>query len=258
MKFYPVVGVVLLCTAISLGQTAPEKKGAKALYYDTTSQVTVAGATGQAAGQKAVNAVAKKASSEQQGTPNAPALKANTGLMYYVELIKPNGELLRVNTSRAFRSGEKIRLHFQSNMNGRLVILQRQQDGTAQKLYPDMRINGGDNKILAGVDTVIPSKEAWFTFDNNPGEERIMVFLTTESSYGAISAQVATPTINNDNAGRLASRITQQQHGSKALVLEVDDKSESPATYAVAPVPQASANPDSEIVALEIVLNHQK
>jgi hypothetical protein len=241
---------MLLCIAISLGQTAPEKKGAKALYYDATSQVTVGGTSGQTA--------TKKVPSGQPGTPTAPVPKVNTGLMYYVELVKPNGELLRVNASRVFHSGERIRLHFQSNVEGRLVILQRQKDGSAQKLYPDVRINRGDNSIHAGVDTVIPSKEAWFTFDNNPGEERLMVFLTTESSYETIRAQVATPTINNDNAGRLASRITQQQRGSKALVLEVDDKSESPATYAVAPIPQAPANPDSDIVALEIVLNHQK
>jgi len=105
----------------------------------------------------------------------------------------PNGELMRVNNNRAFLSGEKIRIHFQSNVDGRLMIFQQEKNGVMRRLYPDSRINGGDNRIMARVDTIIPSATAWLTFDDDPGEERLTVFLATEQGYNDLRSQTAAP-----------------------------------------------------------------
>ena len=248
MTFKYTIAATMIYANLSWGQSAPGK-GAKALYYDVTSQVAVLGADPP----------------RRQGSSSLPVSQErvpNTGLMYYVELIKPNQELQRVNATRGFQSGEKIRLHFQSNVDGRLVILQKQTGGTAQKLFPDPRVNGGDNRIRAGADTIIPSEKAWLTFDNKLGEERLMVFLTPESGFQAIQRDVASTTLDRERTERLEVLISQRRTGSKALVLEVDDKGDSPAVYAVAsqpsPAPKARVSVPPDIIALEIVLNHQQ
>lgn len=243
------LSVVLVC-ALAWADNSEQQPGAKALFYDTTSNVTVSGGPPQGSG-----------SPRQPSKPAAPRItKPTTGLMYYVELVKPSGEMLRVNSTRVFRSGERIRLHFQTNVDGRLVIVQKQKDGSSQVLYPDKRINGGDNRIKASFDTIIPSEKAWFRFDNKPGEEKIMVFLTTESGYDTIRRDVAEENLDGKKTLTLASRI-ERQRGSKALVLEVDEKSEKPATYVVASVSaskeKAQAQEPAGLVTTEIVLNHQ-
>jgi len=253
MKFKCAIAATMMCANLSWGQSVPAK-GAKALFYDVTSQVSAPGGTEATTRRVAIPSTPKNGPVRQEAAPN-------TGLMYYVELIKPNQELQRVNATRIFRSGEKIRLHFQSNVDGRLVILQKQSGGTAQKLFPAPRVNGGDNRIRAGTETIIPSEKAWLTFDNKPGEERLMVFLTPESGFQEIQSDVAS-TLDGERTDRLEVLISQRRTGSKALVLEVDDKSDRPAVYAVASQPQpaskAGVNLTSDIVALEIVLNHQQ
>lgn len=87
-----------------------------------------------------------------------------------------------------------------------------------------------------------------------------MVFLTTESGYDTIRRDVAEENLDGKKTLTLASRI-ERQRGSKALVLEVDEKSEKPATYVVASVSaskeKAQAQEPAGLVTTEIVLNHQ-
>src|SRR6478752_3422588 len=74
-----------------------QHKGAKALYYDQTSGATVQSGSGASAG---------KTAAPQPGY---------TGLKYWVELVQPNSsQILRVSSTRAFHSGERLRLHFES------------------------------------------------------------------------------------------------------------------------------------------------
>ena len=179
-----------------------------------------------------------------------PVSGVNPGLMYYVELIQPNGATSRVDVSRGFRSGERIRLHFQSNVNGRLVIMQQVDDGPVQPLYPDSRVNGGDNQIRAGVDTVIPQGNAWMRFDDNPGWIKLMVFLTTDSWYDALRPQLADfSTGSRDNQRIIDAQFARAASRSRSLILEVDNTGVQPANYAVLP--------SGDSIYVEIVLNHQ-
>ncbi|HET8887573.1 MAG TPA: DUF4384 domain-containing protein [Candidatus Angelobacter sp.] len=229
-----------------------QHKGAKALYYDQTSGATVQSGSGASAGK------------------TAAAQPGYTGLKYWVELVQPNSsQILRVSSTRAFHSGERIRLHFESNMDGRIVLVQINPNGTSQMLYPDQRINGGDDHIKAGVDTTVPPGNAWFTFDNNPGTERLLVFLNSDSGLVPRSSHGNRARAENENMiasnGKLDAAATsglasqvEKQRGGKSLVLEVDDKSDSPADYAVRPVSYKQGDDGAgKALAIEIQLKHQ-
>src|SRR5438552_855794 len=100
-------GVLVLGLGL-FGQT-PEK-GAKALFLDTQN--------GHVALPK-VPAPLRAASSSFKPSDSVQ-VPAITGVMYYLELLQPDGQLVRVTSSRVFHSGEKVRLHVTSNVDGAL------------------------------------------------------------------------------------------------------------------------------------------
>lgn len=250
---------VLSLGACALPQNISDQlpKGAKALYYDQTSGATV------------------QSNNEARNPRRTTSPQRNTGLKYWVELVQPDSaQILRVSSTRAFHSGEHIRLHFESNVDGRIVLVQMNPNGTSQLLFPDQRIDGGDNRIKAGTDTTVPAGNAWFAFDNNPGTERILVFLNVDSGPGSTSSPakdsgtgntVSSSTLPSSSDGKLdtvatndlAARV-EKQRGSKSLVLEVDDKGDAPADYVVKPASYKQGSAASEnTLAIEIQLKHQ-
>src|SRR5258708_2864539 len=151
--------ILFFAAALGFAQTAGNSPiaGAKALFYDQTS-----GATVQSGSRKA--------------GAKPPRAAVNLGLKYWIELVRPDSpEILQVNSTRVFHSGERIRLHLESNVDGRILLVQKASNGSLQTLFPDPKINGGDDHIKAMTDTAIPSGNGWFIFDNSPGMESITV-----------------------------------------------------------------------------------
>ncbi|HMC31272.1 MAG TPA: DUF4384 domain-containing protein, partial [Candidatus Angelobacter sp.] len=136
--------VISFCMAMPGFSEKQPSKGAKALFYDSTSGTTLQGTSRDAA------------------RPPAQVPRANAGLKYWVELVQPSSsQILRVSSTRAFHSGERIRLHFESNVDGRISLLQMNLDGSSRLLFPDQRINNADNHIKSSMDMTIPSGNAW-------------------------------------------------------------------------------------------------
>ncbi len=234
-----------LMMGVAFADDAPAHKGAKALFLDPTSGSGVA--TVAPAGSTARRAVTRK--------PAEPApTVVNAGLMYYIERQGPDGRVDRVNPSTVFHSGDKIRLQLKSNVEGRLVIAQRNADGTSSVLFPDSRANGGDNRIKANEFAVLPSWGSWFKFDENAGEERLLVMLTPgtgNSQPQTMPADLIRPW--DEKRTKEATLMAQAQRGSKALVIEVD-QSKDAATYVVQPVGRTVSQ---GIITTEIVLTHR-
>ena len=242
MRLLTLTLAVVLCVSAAPPDT--KRLDARSLFYDPTS--------GAASSTPPV-------SPGHTPAPARPVVNVrNTGIMYYVELIKPSGEKVRVTTSRTFHTGDKIQLHVQTNVDGRLVIVQKQKDGSSQVIFPDKRVNGGSNTLHARADTIVPSEDSWFKFDDNPGEEHILMLLTTEAAYEQVRQDVAAATTDAKKADELSRNIAQHRT-DRGLVLQVDDKADKPATYVVST--NSTAPPTTAgigtVVATEIVLNHQ-
>lgn len=91
-----------------------------------------------------------------------------------------SGDNLReVDPGREFRSGERIRLQIESNIDGYLYVLQKGSSGAETVLFPHPDINGGSNRIERGISYAIPPV-GWFAFDPTPGEERVRVVVARE------------------------------------------------------------------------------
>ena len=106
------------------------------------------------------------------------------GLGYTLYMRDENGNAMRVDPSREFRAGDRIRLSLETNTDGYLYIFHTENNNDPQMLYPDVRLERGDNRIEAHVPYEIPWNEPgvenWFKFDANPANERLYIVVTRQ------------------------------------------------------------------------------
>jgi hypothetical protein len=111
---------------------------------------------------------------------------APIGLGYTMFMREAAGRSIRVDPSREFRTGDRIRLALEPSVDGYLYIFDSEDGGVPKMIYPDARLNGGDNWIEAHVPVEIPSSEEpderlrWFEFYGQPGTDRVYVVVTRE------------------------------------------------------------------------------
>jgi hypothetical protein len=247
MHRFVLSALAVACAAVMA--LAEGEKGAKALFFDP--------ATGAAVSPVRPAHQPRSAPATEAHREAAPPA-ANAGLMYYIERQTSGGAVERVSPATVFHSGDRIRIAFQSNIDGRLMIAQCDSAGTSSVLFPDPRVIAGDDRIRARQETVVPAAPAWFRFDVHPGEERLLVMLTPEGArntpFAANSATDREPVAQLD--ARRTQELAQSAHaqGSKALVIEIDDTSSAPAAYVVHRPGEGSSN---SIITTEIVLQHR-
>ena len=108
------------------------------------------------------------------------------GLGYTLFMRDANGRSVRVEPSREFHNGDRVRISLEPNVDGYLYVFHTENDGAAEMIYPDARLDSGDNSIEAHVPIEVPSSEEtderlrWFTFYGNGGTERLFVVVTRE------------------------------------------------------------------------------
>lgn len=121
-------------------------------------------------------------------TNRPPSRKAQPaiGLGYTIFMREPSGRAIRVEPTRAFRNGERIRIALETNTDGYLYIFNSENGAAPKMIFPDARLDAGENWIEAHVPTEVPSSEEpeerlrWFEFYGDPGTERILIVVTRE------------------------------------------------------------------------------
>jgi len=112
------------------------------------------------------------------------------GLGYTLFMKDANGRGVRVEPSREFHNGDSVRLALEPNVDGYLYIFDAENESAPQMIYPDPRLDAGDNSVEAHVPIEIPSSEEtderlrWFTFYGNGGNEHLYVVVTREPLNG--------------------------------------------------------------------------
>ena len=99
------------------------------------------------------------------------------GLKYRILLKTPDCDIRDVDSSHKFRSGDGIRLWFESNVDGFLYVLDKQSSGVETLLFPHPEINNGTNNVERGISYPVPVT-AWFIFKGVPGEERLTAIVS--------------------------------------------------------------------------------
>ncbi len=169
------------------------------------------------------------------------------GLSYWIELVGQDGKGQQVTENRIFKSGERIRLHFRTNGDGNIALIQLGSSGTSSVLFPDPAKGLGDSRITAGEDRILPTDSAWFRFDDTQGTEKVLVlFAKSPEELDTFSIR---PTMDA-TATMAVLRTADGIRGSKDLILETEtEKVSEIGTYGV--------NLAGKPVVMEIQLRHQ-
>jgi hypothetical protein len=97
-----------------------------------------------------------------------------------------NGRGVRAEPAREFHNGDRVRISLEPNVDGYLYVFHTENDGTPEMIYPDARLDAGENWIEAHVPMEVPSSEEtderlrWLTFYGDGGTERLYVIVTRE------------------------------------------------------------------------------
>lgn len=108
------------------------------------------------------------------------------GLGYTLFMRDTSGRSVRVEPGREFHNGDRVRISLEPNVDGYLYVFHTEGDGPAEMIYPDARLDGGENWIEAHVPLEVPSSEEtderlrWFTFYGDAGIERLYVVVSRE------------------------------------------------------------------------------
>jgi hypothetical protein len=112
------------------------------------------------------------------------------GLGYTLYKRDPGGSPVRVAPSREFHQGDAVRLVIESNIDGYLYVFHTENDGSPTMIFPDARLNSGDNRIGAHVPYEVPSSKEvdprlrWFIFDDKAATERLYLVITRKPLLG--------------------------------------------------------------------------
>ena len=139
-------------------------------------------------------------------------------LQYSIELREPSGMTTAVSPDRLFHSGEQIRLHFSSLLDGHVTILQREPDGSSEMLYPQPNFRGSD-WVREGIDTVVPTTGAWFIFSDPAGDLTLYVMISPTTEQSTQPQLWASNRVSAEETSNLAFEA---QTGSKSLRLLLD------------------------------------
>jgi hypothetical protein len=108
------------------------------------------------------------------------------GVGYTLFMRSAFGEAVRVDPAREFHTKDSIRISLESNTDGYLYVFHTENDGQPEMIFPDARLDDGNNEINAHVPYEVPSSKEtdesfrWFTFTGNPAKERLYFVVTRE------------------------------------------------------------------------------
>jgi serine/threonine protein kinase len=161
-----------------------------------------------------------------------PAPKSTLAISIFQ--IKEDGKEAVVSVHESFHQGDKIRLSIKSSQSGVLYLLSKDQAGRASIIYPDKRINQGQNDLTAGEEIRMPP-EGSFNFDEAARAEMIYIISAPKNDDELIQSIKQTlgkgkSNINVPTVRDLFARLDQQ-----AEALSAGEKNNNTSADPIAP-----------------------
>lgn len=188
MKLMRRLMVACLSFALMSGVAFTEEKPnvtARALFYSGE------GTTIASHSQSKVDTAEVKTTRSSQ-TASASNTQKYMGIAYWIDKVRHDGTVVRVNANSTFYSGDKIRLYVETNRDGYLYVINIGSTGRTNVLFPTR--STVSNYVRAYQPVAIP-QNGYIRFDHNPGTEKILILLSpyemnlgpSSSTYTAVS-----------------------------------------------------------------------
>lgn len=171
--------VVLLAASPGPPSRAQNRKGGAASRQTTQGQ----GAGRQTTGGRGSAAGASKGRGDTRGLTHLPAdaepprtqfeSRRSDGMRLAIYQLK-EGRLVAADPSQPFKSGDRIKMRFESNFDGHVYVVNQTPGGATRLIYP---YPNRDNRVRAGRHYDLP-RAGEFVFDREPGVEVIQVLMS--------------------------------------------------------------------------------
>ena len=236
-----VAAIACAFIVVSAQEPGDEVRGA---FLSTRPKTTNASATRRRRPPRNQNGNSARAETKNRNTNASVKIQVNSGnvkpaamigLGYTLFMRDANGRSIRTEPTREFHNGDSVRIALEPNVDGYLYVFHTEGDGPPEMIFPDWRLDGGENWIEAHVPIEVPSSEEaderlrWFTFYGNAGIERLYVVVTREPLPGV---PVGSDLVSFCSANKekcpwhpLAEMWAQVQLATKAEVRVVSSKS---------------------------------
>lgn len=120
-----------------------------------------------------------------KASSNAPRSLA---LGYTIYMKDASGALLPAQASRNYKTGDRIAIVLETNMDGYLYVFDAENGKNPVMLYPSVQLNGGSNDVRAHVRETYPSDmDLAFEFVDPPATEHVYVVVSREPLAGVPS-----------------------------------------------------------------------
>ena len=120
-----------------------------------------------------------------KASSNAPRSLA---LGYTIYMKDASGALLPAQASRSYKTGDRIAIVLETNMDGYLYVFDAENGKNPVMLYPSLQLNGGANDVRAHVRETYPSDmDLAFEFVDPPATEHLYVVVSREPLAGVPS-----------------------------------------------------------------------
>jgi Domain of unknown function (DUF4384) len=174
-------GAFLSTRAKTTSTNAPPARRHRPPPRNSNSSSTAARNSNSSRNANAANANTANGNKSFSNTPLQPIALGYTMFMRDV-----NGRAVRIDPAREFHNGDRIRISLEPNIDGYLYVFHTEGDGQPEMIFPDARLEGGENWIEAHVPVDVPStvetdeRLKWFQFYGNPATEHLFVVVTRE------------------------------------------------------------------------------
>ncbi len=189
------------------------------------------------------------------GKPGAPGAAAArpTGLRYRMTQQSGGTEVDVDPATAVFRNGDKVRLSFESNIDGFLYVVTEGSSGRWAVLFPHPDSNGGMNRIRRSEEYIVPP-DGWIRFDEHPGTEKVFVVLSKEPLSQLPGFEKPVTKAESLNASLVES--VQQSIRSRDLTFERDTRAQTQGGKIIQASYVVNRAELGKSVAVSISLNH--
>lgn len=92
-----------------------------------------------------------------------------------------------VNPTSAFYTGDKLRMEIKTNQDGYLYVINQTGGADGELLFPNSRINNGENYVKKNVPYAVPSncpeygdRGCWWEMDDQAGNETFLIIFSRD------------------------------------------------------------------------------
>jgi len=169
--YFATLSMVLLASSLH----AQETYSAKALFFGEDDSIVTVSTNQKEKSTTTANSTASENKQAPLQIAQKKPVKAQTiGVSYFIRLKNSDGSTQDVLTSRKFKSGERFQLGVKVNSPTYIYVLNEGPNGKVSLIYPQP---GTDNFVNAMGTVFLPSKGS-FQFDNEPGSEQLLVYVS--------------------------------------------------------------------------------